>query len=425
MVVTRTAPSPTGVPHIGNIRTALFCYLFAKANSGKFILRIEDTDQARKVEGAVEAIKESLRWVGAEWDEFITQSERLGLYKKYASELLDKGLAKEDEGAIRFISKKDGETSWIDGVGNKKISFQNSQVEDFIILKSDGFPTYHFANVIDDHLMEITHVIRGEDWISSTPKHIMLYQSFGWSMPIFVHVPNIIGSDGKKLSKRFGAKSVLDFKKEGYLSEALFNYLVLLGWSPKNNQEILSKEEITGQFSLDKINSSPAIFDQTKLDWMNGEYIRKMTDEDLTKRLQEYLVDHPSKDKIAPIVPLIKERIKKLSDFIPLTDFLFEKPEYEAHLFKDLAKKDLKEVKLILEEMRKTLETLGKPWVSEEFEKVFREFAQKHSLSPTVTFQLIRIAISGQTVTPPLFESIKVLGEEETISRFNQALSQL
>jgi glutamyl/glutaminyl-tRNA synthetase len=242
MVKVRFAPSPTGIPHVGNIRTALFDYFFAKNQNGKFILRLEDTDQSRKVEGAVEAIKESLSWLGAEWDEFVTQSERLSEYKKYAEELVKKGFATLENGAVRFIVEKSpGKISWEDAVGRKKVEYDSKDVEDFIILKADGFPTYHLANVVDDHLMEITHVIRGEDWIPSTPKHILLYNALGWDTPVFAHVPNVMGVDGKKLSKRRGAKSALDFKKEGFLPEALLNYLMLLGWSPKNDQEILTK----------------------------------------------------------------------------------------------------------------------------------------------------------------------------------------
>ncbi|MEX2007642.1 MAG: glutamate--tRNA ligase family protein, partial [Candidatus Levyibacteriota bacterium] len=271
MVTVRFAPSPTGIPHIGNIRTALFNYFFAKSQGGKFILRIEDTDSARKVEGAEEAIKESLSWLSVTWDgDIIHQSEHLDDYKKYAQELVSKSLAKEEDGAIRFITPKTGATSWVDKVGNKTVEFENKDVEDFIILKSDGFPTYHLANIIDDHKEGVTHVIRGEDWISSTPKHILLYEAFGWETPEFVHVPNILGPDKSKLSKRRGAKSVLDFKQEGFLPEALLNYLMLLGWSPKNDREILSKEEIIKEFSLESINVSPAVFDERKLEWMNG-----------------------------------------------------------------------------------------------------------------------------------------------------------
>ena len=418
-VRTRFAPSPTGAPQVGNIRTALFSYFFARNQKGKFILRIEDTDQARKVEGAEEVIKESLSWIGVDWDQYVIQSGRLNEYTKYANELVSKGLAKEEDGAIRFIIPNTGETSWIDGVGKKKITFQNKDIENFIILKKDGFPTYHLANIVDDHLMEITHIIRGDDWIPSTPKHIMLYKAFGWDLPKFVHAPNVLGADGKKLSKRFGAKSVLDYKKDGYLPESLLNYLILLGWSPKNDQEILSKEEIEEQFSLENINQAPAVFDERKLEWMNGEYIRKMSDQELTKRLQEFLVDHPAKDKIRPVVPLIKERIKKLSDFIPLTDFLWEDPEYEKEVFNKLKIDNLElKIKKVLEK----LESLEKSWKADIFEKTFRDLAKQLDLSASQMFQLIRVAISGQTVTPPLFESIKILGEEETIKRVKRVL---
>lgn len=317
-VKVRFAPSPTGIPHVGNIRTALFNYFFAKAADGEFILRLEDTDQSRKIEGAEEVIKESLIWLGISWDEYIVQSTRLANYKKYADDLIEKGLAKEEEGAVRFIVPQKGATSWVDKVGNKKIEFQDAEVEDFIILKTDGFPTYHFANVIDDHEASITHVIRGEDWIPSTPKHIMLYQAFGWEPPIFVHVPNILGTDGKKLSKRRGAKSVLDFKKEGFLPEALLNYLMLLGWSPKDDREILTIEEIIKSFSLQSINSAPATFDEKKLLWMNGMYIRQLPNEELKDKLSTFdpmLEKEIPDDLFLGFIEVAKTRIKTLTEF--------------------------------------------------------------------------------------------------------------
>ena len=318
----RFAPSPTGVPHIGNIRTALFNYFFAKSKKGFFILRIEDTDQARKVEGAITAIKESLKWLGVVWDEYTVQSARLSEYKKYASFLLSKKLAREDNGAIRFVIPKDGLTSWTDQVGNKKIEFKNDDIEDFIILKGDGFPTYHLANVVDDHVQGITHVIRGEDWIPSTPKHIMLYKALGWSeqIPQFVHVPNILEAGGKKLSKRKGAKSVLDFRKDGYLSEALLNYLMLLGWSPKNDREILSREEIEKEFKLENINTSPAIFDERKLLWMNGEYIRQSQISNLKSQILEFDPDVSKIPDFEKYIPLAQTRMKTLADFRGLVE---------------------------------------------------------------------------------------------------------
>lgn len=432
----RFAPSPTGNPHVGNIRTALFDFLFARHHQGVFILRIEDTDQKRNAPESYQAIIDSLRWLGLTWDEGpVSQSERLEIYQKHAQLLIEKGNAYKSEGAIYFKTKKEGQTSWTDLINNKKIEFDNKTQEDFVVLKSDGRPTYHLASVTDDHLMKITHVTRGEDWISSTPKHLMLYEAFSWQPPQFAHFPNILATDRSKLSKRHGAIGILDFKKDGFLPEALINYLALLGWTPPVDKEILSLEEMITQFDLKDVNPSPAIFDIKKLEWLNGEYIRKMSNEELAKKLQEYLVDspryageagHPAKGKIAPIVPLIKERIKKLSDFIPLTDFLFEKPEYEKDIFlKVVGKEREKDLTSFIEKVLKTMESLKKPWQAEEFEKEFRLLAEKLKLSTGQMFQLVRACISGQTVTPPLFESIKILGEDETLERVKWILNNL
>lgn len=319
-VKVRFAPSPTGMLHVGAIRTALFDYFFARSKNGVFILRIEDTDQARKVEGAVEQIQESLVWLGVSWDEFATQSERVAVFQQCAKKLVSEGKAREEEGAIRFIVPKEGETSWTDAVGNKKVTFQNKDIEDFIILKKDGFPTYHLANVVDDHEMEITHVIRGEEWLPSTPKHLLLYQAFGWAPPVFAHVPNVMDTSGKKLSKRKGAKGVHDFKKEGILAPALLNYLMLLGWSPKNDREIVTQEEIIAEFTLENIHTSPAVFDERKLLWMNGEYIRMMGLSELAEALSAL---DPSLSKIEHLyeyLELAKTRMKRLSDFRDLVE---------------------------------------------------------------------------------------------------------
>lgn len=419
----RIAPSPTGSPHIGTAWQALFDYVFAKKNNGKFILRVEDTDRERYVPESVEQIYETLKWLGLEWDEGpYKQSERLDIYKKYAAQLLEKGIAYEDEGAVRFKTEKLGKTSWHDLVGDKEISFDNGTQEDFVILKSDRYPTYNFANVIDDHLMQISHVIRGNEFISSTPKHLMIYQAFGWTPPQFAHLPVLVGSDRSKLSKRHGAKSALEFKDEGYLKDAVLNFLALLGWSHPEGKEIFTIDEMIKLFNFKDVNVSSAYFDVTKLDWLNGEYIRKMSDEELTKRLQEYLVDHPAKDKIAPLVPLVKERIKKLSDFIPLTDFFYEKVEYDTAQFQKLNIKNQKE---ILKKVLEKLEKMERLWKAGEFEQTFRNLAADEKISVTQMFQLIRVAISGQLVTPPLFESIKILEEEEAIKRVKEAISFL
>jgi len=321
-VKVRFAPSPTGVPHVGNIRTALFNYFFAKSTDGKFILRIEDTDQARKIAESVEAIEGSLSWLGVKWDKQIVQSANLKGYTEAANVLISIGAADRENGAVRFKVPKEGITFWIDAVGEKKIEFKNSEIEDFIILKSDGYPTYHLANVVDDHAQGISHVIRGEDWIPSTPKHILMYKAFGWEdkIPIFAHVPNVLGTDGKKLSKRRGAKSVIDFENEGFLPDALLNYLMLLGWSPKNDREILSKEEIGKEFKLENINASPAIFDERKLLWMNGEYIRKTQNSKLKTQILEFDPSISFIPNFEKYLPLAKTRMKTLSDFRTLIE---------------------------------------------------------------------------------------------------------
>ena len=401
MVKVRFAPSPTGIPHVGNIRTALFDYFLAKSTHGEFILRLEDTDQARKVEGAEEIIKEGLVWLGAQWDSFVVQSERLEEYRKYAKELVEKGIAREEEGAIRFIVNKEGSISWIDAIGNKEISYELSNVEDFIILKADGYPTYHLANVVDDHLMGITHVIRVEDWIPSTPKHLLLYKAFGWEAPIFAHVPNVMGTDGKKLSKRRGAKGVLDFKKEGFLSEALLNYLMLLGWSPKDDREVLSKEEISQSFTLGKVNSSPSIFDERKLLWMNGEYLRQMSAEDLGKRLIEFdpsSKDGMSDDDFVKFVRSAQTTIKTLADFKPMVVPFFQPIENKTDLLKEYASV----LGLIPQDQ----------WNSETIIARTVEFMQNGNIK----FPQIYQDLTGQKSGLPLGEVFEILGRDKTIA---------
>lgn len=434
---TRFAPSPTGYWHIGNVRTALYNYLFTRHNKGIFVLRIEDTDRERYVSDAIDYLLDAINWLGWKFDESpkmggefgpYIQSERLDLYKKHATELIEKGVAFKDEEAIRFRTTKEGKIVWRDLMGDKDISFENKTQEDFIILKSDGYPTYNFANVIDDHYMEITHVIRGPEFISSTPKHIMLYQALGWDHPQFGHAPMVLGTDRSKLSKRHGAQPILDYRKDGYLPEALLNYLALLGWTPPSGKEILSLDKMIAEFEISNVHTSPAVFDVIKLDWMNGEYIRKLSDEELTKRLQEFLVDHPNKDKIAPLVPLVKERIKKLSDFVLLTNFIWEQPEYDADIFK---KVKISDQKMTLEKILGVMKSLSSPWKAEEFEKSFRKLAEddlpagrQEKSKVGDIFQLIRVAVSGQPVTPPLFESIKIIGEEEILKRVQNLIER-
>ncbi len=476
-VRTRIAPSPTGEDiHIGNLYTAQLNWAFAKQNEGNFIIRIEDTDRERLVEGAEERILSSIKAFDLNYDEGpdnggpfapYRQSERLELYKKYAQELIDKGDAyycfcskekieeiknKEGQGSkskhlehcdfnleeakkriesgdsyvIRLKTPTDTDISFNDLIrGEIKIS--SNEIDDQILIKSDGFPTYHMAVVVDDHLMEISHIIRAEEWISSTPKHILLYQAFGWDLPIFVHSPILRNPDKSKLSKRKNPVWVSWYLKEGFLPEAVLNYLALMGWSHPEEKEIFSREEFVEKLDLKRISPVGPAFDLVKLEWMNGEYIRQMSDEDLVKRIEDYLGDYSHqqavvydyKAELPKIVPLIKERIKKLSEFKPLTDFIFEKPDYDLEVSKKLKVDNLKE---ILEQVLEVMEGLNKPWQAEDFEKAFRDLAEKQKIAAGTMFQVLRFALAGSLITPPLFESIKIMGEEEGLNRIKHIL---
>src|SRR3990167_3326888 len=325
MVRVRFAPSPTGIPHVGNTRTALFNFLFARHNKGKFLLRIEDTDRTRFIKESEDVILQILKWLGLSWDnEIVRQSKRLSIYKEHAEILRKKGMVYEDKGALRFKMPKVGETSWKDAVGGKDISFKNETQEDFVILKSDGYPTYNFANVVDDCLMGITHVIRGEEFVSSTPKHVQLYKIFRWNQPVFAHLPVILGKDKGKLSKREGAKSALEYRDEGYIREAVLNYMALVGWTPPDGQEQMSIEKMIELFDLKDVNSANPLFDTQKLEWFNGAWIR--TIKDLKKRLVDfYQKDKKVKnilnsDKSEIWVNAAKSRMKILKDFKKLVD---------------------------------------------------------------------------------------------------------
>ncbi len=469
-VRTRMAPSPTGNLHIGTTYATMWPYLFAKHNQGTFILRIEDTDRERSKKEFENNIIEGLKWMGFDWEGPYHQMDRLEGYKKAVEKLLEEGKAyycfctKEEldeerkkqvaekkaqvySGKCRVLTKEEVEARknsgapWVirhklpvdrgvveyEDLIHGKISFDSNLIGDTVIMRQSGIPLYNFAVVVDDIDMKISHVIRGDDHISNTPKQILLFEALDEPVPFFAHNPVILNQDRVgKLSKRSGSTSLDEFRKEGYLPEALFNYIALLGWNTSSDQEIFSKEEIIEKFEIKDINKSAAAWNQEKLDWMNGEYIRKMSDEELTKRLEEFLVDHPAKDKIAPCVPLIKERIKKLSDFIPLTDFLYLKPEYDQEVFKKISEAFLRikvdDVKNVMAEILKEMENLPKPWEAKKFEETFRGLAEKLGISVSDMFQIIRIGVSGKLVTPPLFESIKILGEEETINRIKSAI---
>ena len=414
MVKVRFAPSPTGIPHIGGIRTALYNYLFAKNSGGEFFLRIEDTDRKRYVEEAEEAIFDSLKWLGLNWDQDVVyQSKRKDIYQKHAEILISKKIAYEKDGAIWVKMPSDKTFSWTDLVGNKEISFEGKDQQDFVILKSDGFPTYHLANVVDDHLMEITHVIRGEEWISSVPKHIFLYDSFSWDKPQFVHLPVILGPDKGKLSKRHGAKSALDYKEEGYLKEAILNFIALLGWNPGGEEEIISLEEMVKIFNIKDINTSNPKFDSQKLEWMNGEWIRSLTPEEFRKRITVFY----SRDKetisiiddnhteIDEIINLAQTRIKTLAEF---KDLVLEPLFGKSKLSQTAADKE------IVIEVKKELESINNSeWKEDKIFAVFKDIMSKRGVKMSVFYKIF----TGREKGLPLPQTLEILGKEKTLQK--------
>ncbi len=401
MVKVRFAPSPTGIPHIGNIRTALFNFLFARHNKGKFTLRIEDTDRARYVKEAEEAIIESLNWLSLRWDsEIVRQSERLPAYKEHAEILKKKGLVYEDGGALRFKMPKEDETLWKDAVGGKEISFKNETQEDFVILKSDGFPTYNFANVVDDYLMAITHVIRGEEFISSTPKHVQLYKAFSWNQPVFVHLPVILGPDKGKLSKRHGAKPVLDYRREGFLKEAIINFMALLGWNPGGDREQMSMGEMIKFFKLEDINTANPVFDIKKLEWLNGVWIRSIDDFD--KRLIEFYKKDKkalkllNSEKAPLLISSTRSRMRTLLEFKNLVDIKKQRKytkEENQHALMLLKFLNLK---------------LGENWGDEKLLFALKDFSEKQRLP----FKKIYFILTGREQGIGILELNKIYGKE-------------
>ncbi len=460
LVRTRIAPSPTGFPHIGTIYQILFDYAYAKKNKGQFILRLEDTDKNRFVKGAEEVLKKSIEWFQLIPDEDpwkggkyapYRQSERLYIYKKYALELIEKGHAyycfctkerldkmrklqasqkkmpKYDRFCLRLpeseVEKKiknnvphvirmkipDNREVIFNDMILGEIKFDSSILDDQVILKSDGFPTYHLGVVVDDHLMEITHVIRGREWVSSTPKHFLLYEFFDWKPPIHAHVPLILNTDGKgKLSKRHGHASVEYYRSLGYLPEAVLNFLSNLVWYHPDNKEIYPLEEFIRLFELEKINSQGARFNLQKLDWINGEYIRKTQNSKLKDQIFEFYEKKYPEEMIEKTIPLVKERMKKLSDYFPLTEFLFRKPDkYDL---------DLSVKRELLKKMYDTLLDV-KDWKAKSIGESMQNLAKKEGVKTGEFFMTLRVAITGKKISPPLNESMEILGKEECIKR--------
>ncbi|OGF61746.1 hypothetical protein A2926_02780 [Candidatus Giovannonibacteria bacterium RIFCSPLOWO2_01_FULL_44_40] len=424
---TRFAPSPTGLLHVGGLRTALYNYLFAKQNGGQFMLRIEDTDRARLLEGAEKNIIETLRIFGLDFDEGpIRQSDHLEKYKERAEELIQKGAAYEDGGAIRFKMPKDGVTKFTDIIRGE-IQIENETQEDFVILKSDGFPTYNLAHLVDDHDMAITHVIRGDEFISSMPKYIALHKAFGWELPQYAHLPLLLNKDRAKLSKRESDKAVkVLLEEDGYLEEAVLNFVALLGWHPKTDQEIFSLEELIKEFKLEDVQKAGAIFDIQKLDWMNGEYIRKKTPKELVELAAPFLEKEGEGDSsfLEKIIALEQPRLKKLSEMPERTDYFFREPEYDVSLLK-WKNMDDNQTKNSLELSAELLKAVNdKDFNKENLEKIFLDRAKKFQDRGELLWPL-RVALTGKKASPGPFEIMEILGKESSISRLEAALDML
>jgi len=485
---TRFAPSPTGRMHVGNLRTALYEYLIAKHENGTFILRIEDTDQERYVEGAVDIIYRTLQGTGLIHDEGpdkdggygpYVQSERVksGIYMKYAKELIDKGeayycfctkerlaslktstvssvedgdeeakeytkydkhclhLSKEEIEAnlaagkpfvIRQNIPTEGTTTFRDAIYGE-ITVKNEELDDMILIKSDGFPTYNFANVVDDHLMKITHVVRGNEYLSSTPKYTRLYKAFGWEEPIYVHLPLITNEEHKKLSKRSGHSSYEDLLEQGFVSEAIINFVALLGWNPPNNVEIMSLEELIKEFDYTHINKSPAVFDMVKLRWMNSEYIKRMDFDKFYELALPYIRSVIKKDlNLRKIAGLVKSRIETLKDIIEMIDFFEELPEYDADMYIHKKMKTDKESSLaVLQELLPEFEAL-EDYSEEAVEKVITSYIARKGIKNGQALWPVRTAVSGKQSTPGgAYEIMSILGKEESLRRIRIAIEKL
>jgi glutamyl-tRNA synthetase len=483
----RFAPSPTGYFHVGGARTALYNWLFAHHHGGKFVLRIEDTDRTRYQQEAEQDLLASLRWLGLDWDEGpevggeygpYHQSQRLELYHRYTQLLLDRGYAykcfctpqrleelreeqrkthryagydrhcrdltpqdvaaKEAEGCsyvVRLKTPLEGETTFHD-VLRGTTTVNNETLEDIILIKSDGFPTYHLANVVDDHLMEISHIMRGDEWLSSCPIHIILYDAFAWQPPVYVHLPLILDPAGKgKMSKRKtvgpGGREYLvlvrDFGEAGYLPEALVNFVARVGWSYDDRTELFTRDELIAKFSFEGLNASPARFDYDRLDWMNGVYIRELDPQDLAERLLPFYrnagLQAPLK-VVRQIVPLIQERIKKLTDAIPMSGFILaDRIDIDPALLVD-SRIDVATALSILQRARATIAS-AEPYLPETLEQPLRDLADALQIKAGSVFGVLRGAVTGQKVSPPLFETMAVLGRERVCAQIDQAMQVL
>ena len=475
---TRYAPSPTGDPHIGNIRAALFSWAYARANGGQFLLRIEDTDRARLQETSLQAIMDSLKWLGIDWDEGPAvggphepyfQSQRLPLYQHAASRLIEEGkayrcfctaerldqmrkaqqAAKQPPGydghcrsipmdeserraqsepfTVRFKMKREGQTVLNDLIRGD-VTFENALQDDFVALKSDGYPTYHLAVVVDDTEMEISHAIRGDEWISSAPKHIQLYAALGYEPPVWAHLPLILGPDHKKLSKRSGDTAVLDYAKNGYLPEAMVNFLAFLGWSLDDHTSLVTIDELKQHFDLARVVPNPAVFDVERLNFLNGHYIRQMTEDRWHRTIVEWAGQPMDADLAAAVAPLLRDRVARLDEIAPMTAFLFSDnaPHYAPGLLTEKLAGDAALARRVLESAATRLGAIeATAWDKESVEVAVRGIESEVALKLRKFISVLYTAIEGSPQGLPLFDSIAILGRSRTLHRLGRALAVL
>jgi glutamyl-tRNA synthetase len=416
----RFAPSPTGYLHIGGARTCFFSWLYARGKGGKFILRIEDTDVERSKKEYLDEILESIRWLGMDWDEIFYQSRRFDLYREYARRLVDEKKAYNKEGAVFF--RYEVSEIRIHDLIRGEIVFTELPKEEEVIIKSDGSPTYNFSCCLDDALMGVNCVIRGEDHISNTPKQILMYKALGFELPQFAHLPLILSPEGGRLSKRFGATSIREYTEEGYLAEALMNYLLLLGWSPGDNREIITLTEAMRLFDIQQVNKTGANFSLDKLNWVNFEYLQKKSDSELTDMMYDFLLSKEflppgtEKEYIAKLVPLFKERISRFSDLLQQARFCF----YDDFQYGDEAREILENN--LSREINCLIERLGsiEDFCKGEIEREFRETAADLGLKLKILVHPVRVALTGKKTGPGLFETIEVLGKDRVVARLRR-----
>jgi glutamyl-tRNA synthetase len=476
----RFAPSPTGYLHVGGLRTALYNYLFARRNNGKFILRIEDTDRNRYVEGAVEKLIQSLKWAGLEYDEGqdvggefgpYIQSQRLDIYMKYAKELVDKGhayycfctperlkdlreeqekqklpqakydkhclhlskaeieqnLSKQIPFVIRLNVQPNQKIAFDDSI-REYVEFESNNIDDQVLIKSDGYPTYHLANVVDDHLMQISHVIRGEEWLSSTPKHVLLYDFFGWERPTFAHLPLLLNPDRSKLSKRQGDVAVEDYRDKGYLKETLVNFVALLGWNAGDDQEFYYLNELVEKFSLERVNKAGAVFDVVKLNALNAEHLRKKSNDELLGLLKDaikasmFAIHNYSDEYLLQVIAVMKERVTFVKEFLTNSPYFFEAPlSYDETSKQKNWKPETPEY---LVKLREEFSTLANP-VKEDYEHSLKKVAENLNLGAGKLIHPLRLSISGMSTGPGVYDIVLILGKEETIRRIDTALAKI